>query len=69
MEPSSGVILLMFVGMIISTVVYLRANDKIAELEETVSNLYGDIQVLEIREMHLKEQLKETMIENDFLYS
>ena len=36
--------------------------------QELVNDLYSDIQLIEIREMNLKEQLKDAMTESDFLY-
>lgn len=69
MTPESGVILVMFVTMIFAITMYMRKQDEVDILEAKVDDLYGDIQLIEIREMYLKDQLKDAMTESDFLYS
>ncbi len=69
MTPQAAITLIMFIAIIISVVAFLRANETVTELQEKIDDLYSDIQILEIREMHLKDQLKDAMTEADFLYS
>ena len=68
MTPQNGIILLQFLAMVIAIVFYLRNKEDVADLEETISNLHGDIQLLEIREMQLKDELKDVILENEFMY-
>ncbi len=69
MEPSSGVIFVIVMALISVTIIFVRASEKIEELEEKVDDLQSDILILEIREMNLKDELKDAMTEADFLYS
>jgi len=69
MTPESGVVLLMFVTLIIAITMYMRKQDEVDILEAKVDDLYSDIQLIEIREMNLKQQLKDVMIENDFSHT
>lgn len=69
MEPTSGIILLLTIVLIITVTFLMHKNDELQNLEEKIDDLYSDIQLLEIREMRLKDQLKDAMTEADFLYS
>lgn len=69
MSPQEGVILIMFITVIVSVTFYMRAHETVEQLQSKIDDLYADIQILEIREMHLKDQLKDAMTESDFLYS